>query len=243
MKSKVLLGLIITLVFTFAVGCGGTPQSSEKQANNNTVTKEAQANEPMDLILKDSHYSIENGYVHYTIAIENPNAKYMPEFVKVKVTGKKTDGSIGFSDEWTISSLAPGSTSYWASQAGDGNTAEEDTIEISLVVDKNSWQKSDPKPADLYVFNNVSVSQETFGGMKSTGEITLTDASVDYGFTGVTQPMLVCVFKNAEGKLVGGFSGYVDSDLSEGVPYVFDISSFHNIGEYATVEMYANPWI
>ena len=79
--------------------------------------------------------------------------------------------------------------------------------------------------------------------MKATGEITLTDASVDYGMSDVTQPMLVCVFKDAEGNLVGGFESFLFSDLVEGTPTAFDMSSFFDIGEYDTVEMYANPWM
>lgn len=241
--KKIIMGLVLAFMLTAVVGCGGAPQSSEKPENNNTVTKEEQPKEPVDLVLKDSNYTIDNGYVHYVMAIENPNTGYMPEFVHVKVTGKRTDGTISFSDDWVISGLAPGSTTYWASQGGDGETTAEDTIDISISVNSDDWEKSDPKPADLYVFDNVSVAQEEFGGVNVTGEITLTDASVDYGYQGLTQPMLVCVFKDAEGNLVGGFDGFVFNDLVEGTPTAFDISSFFDIEGYDTVEMYANPWM
>ena len=99
MKKKIVLGLVLTLMLTAVVGCGGAPQVSEKPENNNIVTKEEQPKEPVDLVLKDSSYTIDNGYVHYVLAIENPNTGYMPEFVNVKVTGKRADGSISFSDD------------------------------------------------------------------------------------------------------------------------------------------------
>ena len=246
MKKRIVLGIVVSLLMVLVAGCGGASQPSEpaeSKDNNNTVTKEEQSKEPVDLVLKDSHYKIEDGYVFYTIAVENPNTGFMPMFANIKITGRKADGSIAFSDDWTISSLAPQSTTYWASQAGHGDVTEEDTIELSISVDKDNWQKSSPKPADLYVFDNVSVIPESYGGLRVTGEITLTDETVDYGINGVTEPMLVCVFKDADGNLVGGFSSYVDSDLTEGTPSVFDIGCYHEIGDYVTAEMYANPWL
>lgn len=250
MKRKYIIGIILASLLVMMVGCGGTSQNQNEISNEvkteaatNEVKTEAVTNDPVDLELVDSHYTIDNGYVHYTVAIKNPNDGYMPDFAHIKVTGKKSDGSIDFSDDWVISSLAPGSTTYWANQAGDGNTVEGDTIDITVSVDKDSWRPSEPKPADLYKFDNTTVSPKDYGGVKATGEITLTDENVEYGINGVTGPMIVCVFKDANGKLVGGFSGYVDSDLVEGTPSVFDISSFHEIDDYETYELYANPWM
>lgn len=236
----VFLSVILCLTL---VACGTNTSTNNEAKNNNSVSKNEKTNDPIDLKLVDSHYVITNGYVHYTLAVENPNENYMPEFAHIKITGKKTDGSISFNDDWTISSLAPCSTTYWATQAGDGNTANDDTIEISVSVDKDDWIKADKKPDNLYVFNNISVKTGTFKNIKTTGEITLTDASVDYGTNGLQKPMLVCVFKDAEGKLVGGFNGYLNSDLTEGTPSAFEINCYHDIGKYDTVEMYANPWL
>ena len=242
MRKKSILALLLVLVFVLAAGCGNTSEETSEVENNNTAEKQTTTNEPVDLVLKDSFYNIQDGYVHYIVSIENPNEGYMPEFVNIKVTGKKADGSIDFSTDWVVSALAPGSTTYWASQAGDGNSTDEDTVEISLSVDDGNWVKSGPKPSDLYVFDNVSVSPVDFGA-QATGEITLTDASVDYGVNGITKPMIVCALKDADGNLCGGFNGYVNSDLQEGAATVFDIRSFHEIGDYETAEMYANPWM
>ncbi len=243
--KKFLVVLFSIMICVSLVACGTSPATDNdgnKVENNNSALRDEKANSPIDLKLVDSHYVIDNGYVQYTVAIENPNTYYMPRFTHIKVTGKNTEGGINFSDDWVISALAPGSTTYWANQAGDGDSTEDDIIEISVTVDNDDWIKSAKKPDNLYVFDNISVKQGQFGGMKATGEITLTDASVDYGTNGIEQPMLVCVFKNADGRLVGGFNGYVDSDLMEGTPSIFDISCFHDIGEYDKVEMYANPW-
>lgn len=60
---------------------------------------------------------------------------------------------------------------------------------------------------------------------------------------GVKQPMIICVLKDANGKIVGGFDGFVDSELSEGQPYVFDIGLGFDAVEYDKAEMYANPWM
>lgn len=244
MRRKVLLGIVICLMLVLAVGCGGSESGDTSEStNNNEVQNESSDEGAKDLVIVDSNYVIQNGYVMYTVAIENPNDDYMPEFAVIKVTGKKADGTIDFSDDWTISALGPGSTTYWASQAGEGNSTDDDTIDISVSVDSDNWKKSDPKPADLYTFDNVSVKTDDYGTMKATGEITLTDESVDYGMNGVKEPMIVCVLKDSDGKIVGGFNGYVDSELSEGQPYVFDIGLSFDAVEYDKAEMYANPWM
>lgn len=181
--------------------------------------------------------------MHYVVCLKNNNKGYGANFAHIKITGKKEDGSIGFSDDWTIGGLMPQGTTYWAWQAGDGSVTNNDTIDISVSVNKNDWFATTTViPEDLYVFDNISVSTDDYGGLKATGEITLTDDSVDLMFNSVTSPMLVCVLKDEEGKLVGGFNGFIYTDLSSGNADIFEISSFNNFGNYSIAEMYANPW-
>ncbi len=96
-------------------------------------------------------------------------------------------------------------------------------------------------PDDLYQFSNVSINPQKYLGTKVTGEIKLTNANVNVGYNDVKRPTLVCVLKNNDNKIVGGFEGYLSSDLQEGVPAVFDISGYHELGKYDKAEVYANP--
>lgn len=240
------------------IGCGsggsssnnsGGPSSSDNSGTSstapadNTVQASSPA-EPEDLVVKDAGYVLNDGYIHYAVSIENPNDAYLAEFAHITVTGRTPDGAILFNDDWTVGSIMPGTTTYWATQAGNGDTTEDTSIEFNVSVNDDDWTHTNTQvPGDLYTFDNVTVSEDEWWGLRATGEITLTDASIDVGWVNdVTSPMIVCILKDADGNIVSGFNGYLDTDLSEGAPAVFEIQSYYDIPEYATAEMYANPW-
>lgn len=223
-------------------GCSSSSNNNSEPRENNNSIKSTQSNEPQDLVLSDSNYVLSHGYVEYALEIQNPNEDYAADFVTVTVTSKHADGSIGFSDEWVVSNILPGSTSYWASQAGDGDTVESDTVEITLSVSERNWNKTDQTmPADLYTFDNVTVAPGQFGDLTAKGEVTLNE-DFSFGIDDGKSPMLVCILKDANGSIVAGFSGYMNSDLAVGTPSVFDIDSMFDAVDYATAEMYANMW-
>lgn len=239
MRKRIIYALVMCLIGMLVVLCGCSGGNSSG-ANNGSSG--ANANEPQDLVLVDSNYVLSNGNVYYALGIENPNTNYAPDFVTIIVTGKHADGSIAFNDEWVISTVLPGSTTYWASQAGGGDAVESDVIEIKLSVKDRDWEKTEQTlPADLYSFDNVSVTSSQFGGLSAKGEITLNN-DVEIKFHDTKAPMIVCILKDADGKIVTGFNGYMNSELNVGTPSVFDIQSYFGKVDYATAEMYANPW-
>jgi hypothetical protein len=205
-----------------------------KQASEDADIKE--------LVLADSNYVLSNGYVQYVLAINNPNTDYAPDSVNVSVVGRAADGTISFSDDWVIGTTLPGATTYWASQAGNGNVSESDTVEIKISVDKDEWLTTSMKDG-FYKIENVSTSKAQYGGMSASGEITLTEDVELPGHRGAKKPMLVCVLKNADGKLVAGYSTFVNSDLKVGEPSAFEIKSMSDAVEFSTAEVYANPWM
>lgn len=241
---KRLLGLMLVVVFAFGLfGCSNSSSSTSESRENNNSTEQTNSHEPQDLILVDSNYVLHQGYVEFALEIQNPNESYAADFVTVTVTSKHADGSIGFSDEWVVSNILPGTTSYWANQAGDGDTVESDTVEISLSVNDYNWNKTEQTmPADLYTFDNVTVTSGQFGDLSAKGEITLNE-DFNVGTTDGESPMLVCILKDADGAIVGGFSGYMSSDLTVGTPSVFDIDSIFDAIDYSAAEMYANMWM
>lgn len=195
-----------------------------------------------DLVLSDSCYTVNNGYVHYTIAVNNPNKEYAPQSVNVSVVGRTSDGKISFSDNWGTSTCLPESTTYWSNQAGNGNVSESDTIDIKLSVDDDKWFKTSQK-YDFYAIDNVSTADEKFGGTIATGEITLKNNVTLKGFGKADSPSLVCVLKDAGGKLVDGFSTYITKQLKVGEATPFEIRSMSQSKvDFATAEVYANPW-
>ncbi|WP_251230612.1 hypothetical protein [Adlercreutzia aquisgranensis] len=217
-------------------------EDAEKVSEPQKVEKEETA-EPEPLVLSDYGYVVsDNGYIHYAVEIENPNASFEAEFPVISVVGKNEDGSIAFSDDWTLGTIAPGSKTYWATQAGNGNVTESTAVEFSIKVDKNKWKDgAEPLPSDLYTFDNVSVADGSYWGLQATGEITMAE-EVKVGYGDSCSPMLVCILRNGEGSIVTGFNSYLQSDLVAGEAAVFDFSSSFD-AEYATAEMHANPWM
>jgi len=203
--------------------------------------KPVDASQAKDLEIVDSNYTVSDGYVSYVIAINNPNEEYAPQSVNIKVVGRAEDGSISFSDDWGINGTLPGATTYWANSAGSGNASESDTIEISISVDDDDWYKTTQK-YDFYTVENVSILPSEYRGFSATGEITLSEDVKLKRFGDSKTPMLVCVLKDADGKLISGCSTFIYDDLKIGEATAFEIRSSSDAPDYATAEVYANPW-
>ncbi len=78
--------------------------------------------------------------------------------------------------------------------------------------------------------------------LKTTGEITLKeDVELD-SFADVKTPMIVCILKDADGKIISGYTTFTSGDLTVGEPKAFDLESMFAAVDYATAEVYANPW-
>lgn len=247
MKKLVAVVMGCMLAATLA-GCGGGPSNETPSASNSESSSQSTqaASEPENLAIIDSGYVIsQSGYVHYAVEIQNPNPSYAAQFANIVVTGKHADGTIAFSDEWTVADIMPSSTTYWATQAGNGSVQASDTVEFSVTVNKRNWIASDQTiPADLYTFSSVSAVPDRYMGMSATGEITLTqDVEIDSLKESSDEPIVVCVLKDANGSIVTGFSGYLNSELNVGTPTAFEIRNHFDVPEYATLEMHANPWM
>lgn len=89
------------------------------------------------------------------------------------------------------------------------------------------------------LYSNVTVSESRYGSLEAKGEVTLNEEFVtDFGTA--AEPSLVCVLKDADGKLVTGFSTYLSGTLTVGQPKAFDFDSFFEGVDYETAEVYAN---
>lgn len=253
--SAILLSLALLFGVTNGIGDGSLENAAPVEESdltqleqlddteiNDVEVSSSNTDEPQDLIVADYNYVLSYGYVEYAVEIENPNTDYAAQYANIKITSRHEDGTIGFSEDWVVSTLAPGSTTYWAGQAGNGDTVETDTIEITVSVNEDNWTKPvKAMPENLYTFDNVSVVPDGLGYLTATGEITLNeDYSEDYWEA--NRPMLVCILKDAEGKIVAGFNGYQYEELKVGSPSIFDISSMFDAVDFATAEMHANLW-
>ncbi|MCF0240309.1 MAG: hypothetical protein HUJ62_07780 [Streptococcus gallolyticus] len=222
-----LLALVFSVLAISACSSGGSGSSSSA------------ASSPQDLILEDSGYYTTDSkytstsYVKYAVKIKNPNSNYKAIFPKVKVVGKDASGNIIFSDDWVLSTINPEETQWAASQAGNG--VKPATVEFSVSVDSSNWKKSDEKYENPYTISNLNTVANPYFGSSITGQLTKNKDD------DCKQVKLTAVFKDANGKCVGGYSTYVDSPAT-GTPTAFEIKVLDNSATYASYEVYANSW-
>lgn len=253
MKKKLALLLVVVLSLLMLAGCGGGAKQSDSGSSKQGSSQEAKKQEkskPQDLVIEEFAYTNNDGYIDYVIKVTNPNEKFRAEYGNLTITDTASDGSIRFSDDTSIGICWPKSTTYWVGMAGDGDAADDDKLEAKLSVDEYNWIPSATQvPEDLYTFENVTVKANEYDELKATGTVTVKADAGDIekeiqkssGST-LKKPQIVCILKDADGKIVGGFEGSMNSDLQPGSASPFDISSYGNVPEYATAEMYANPW-
>ena len=208
-----------------------------------------------DLVLDDCGYVVSNGTADLALAVTNPNEAASPKSVRISIVAKDTDGSVRFTDEWTMGQIEPGATAYCAGQVGNGLMQDTDTLEVTLSVEDGDWIAGPEVEAREQAYKVedalTAPSSEDKGTLTTTGELTLTvqseqtvDSEADSGAGDevVPLPTLVCILKNAEGKIVCGYSHRLTiEELSADEPVPFAFESPFDAVEYVSSEVHVNP--
>ena len=232
--------LILLIASPFRGNSNSTPAPQPVIDNPEGSASTAHARE---LEIVDSAYVLDNGFVEFVVEIHNPNDGLLARSASIIVTGKNPDGTVAFSEESIAGNIFPNSSTYWAFFAGDGSVAEGVSVEFSISSSTVFWEECSVDAADLYSFNNASVALAPSGGLlHATGEITLNHESDGNSLSDMSNPVIVCVLRDSNGALVGGFTGIVPDKLVVGEPVAFEITSTFAVPEYATAELYAYPW-
>lgn len=232
-KLLAVIGLTTVLAFGLTA-CGGGGSSSGGDTGGDS--KKEVPSEPVELTLVESGYSTgSSGYIHYAVCLENTNESKAAEFPVVTVVGKDANGSIVFSDDWTLGEVLPGEKAYYASQAGNGTAPE--TVEFSVTTDSKKWKNADAYPEGIYSIDSTNYVEGTYGMSSFTGQITLTQGNEDFA-----KPMVVVVLRDGNGAIVGGCNTYLSSDLVKDTPATFELKAY-DMPEFSTFEIYANPWL
>lgn len=189
-------------------------------------------------IIESSWYVDASGFVNYAVAIKNTGSNVLALFPTVTVTGRAADGSILFSDDQVLNELYPGETRYWGSIAG-GGTEQPATVEFALSRPRDGEVEAAHGKSTRFTVSNVSSSQDQYGDVHVTGEVTL-DALGDESSQGMIQLVAIC--HDAQGALVCGFAGYA-SLPAEGDAVPFELQSMGgDLPRYETIEVYAYVW-
>ncbi len=256
--NRVVSSVLVLAVATGLAGCSSgnsktsisnSDHKTEAQSESSTASAQNTSsvgndeNEHLPLEITDIAYvpfAGDSGHLFYTFALKNPNKNAIANGITVDFTGRAEDGSIAFNDSWVFGPVPADSVTYWASTIGSDHAASAKEITRKISVPDYGWFENTLK-TPLYKFANVSVLNED-DDTAITGEITmLEDAEIDGATT--RSPMIVAVFKDNSGKIVDGAFTFYNSELVKDEKAAFELRSMRSVPEnYASVELYANPW-
>lgn len=212
--------LSFMLLFALA-GCGSSDSSSSKES------------EKKQLEITQSGYSptASGDYLNYAFIITNPNEDYKVIFPNVTITAYAEDGTIIATQDEIFDSLAPGETTADSgTMAMNGQTPAK--VEFEAEYDEDDYYSStDAAISDQLVISNTSVSTDTWGYSKFTGQVENTSDE------DLTLVKITVVLKQGD-QIVGGDMTYID-ELKAGNTKPFEISAFGTNIEYDNYEFYA----
>ena len=99
-------------------------------------------------------------------------------------------------------------------------------------------EKTDAKREGLYTLENLNANGSNYGMSSYTGEITLNKEGKE-----ATKPAITLIVRDESGAIVYGYTTYLMSELSVGVPTPFEITAFGVPDTAATFEVSATPWM
>lgn len=251
---KVLLAVMAAVAFVAAVAIIlvqtlGADTPAEKDVNAVTTAGEpavsAPDNEPVggdapaaaaaDLeVVESGWWADAQGYVHYAVALRNNGSETVvtPGYT---VTGRNADGHVIFSDEQYLSVVAPGDTTYFAGQAGNGTAPA--TVDFATI-EPESYQLSGGVEPSRFSISGTSAISDDLGGVSFLGDVT-TEFAGDQ-VLGSNQVAVVVVLRDESGAITCGAFTFVSAP-AEGASTSFEAYLF-SAPDYATYEVYALEW-
>ena len=200
-----------------------------------SVTQAAGQSAENPLVISESGWSVTSGgYVRYAVALKNESETETVITPTYMVVGRDESGNVVFSKKRVVSPINPGETFFDAGQAGDGNVPV--SIDFTPVA-PDDYRLSQTKTASSFSVLNLSEKKGNLGETSFVGELR-TDKAGNGLFS--EQVMVTVHLRDAEGKLVAGYSSSVPAP-AEGETMSFSVKKFDDI-QYASAEAYAEPW-
>lgn len=119
----------------------------------------------------------DGGFVSIAFAVRNTNAEEIVDYPQVTVTGRAANGTVVFSEPFTISSIGPGETNYLGETIGNGTPPE--TVEFTL--NKGSDFDLEPNSSERPTFKVSPVSEvgpAADGSITFAGEVEMSEGDI-----------------------------------------------------------------
>ena len=210
------------------------PSSSDDllpQSNPQSSTETSQGPNELGIELVEYGWThADGGMISFAFAVRNVNAEEIVDYPHVTVTGRAADGTVVFSEPYTISSIGPGETNYLGDTIGNGTSP--DTVEFTLNrgndfdFEPNSSVRPTFKVSPVSEVGPAADGSITFAGEVEMSEGDIPDAAYDLRIT--------IVLRDESGTIICGQN--TDIEIPEpGKPVPYSCMMF-NPPEHASAE-------
>lgn len=200
--------------------------SSEQQSSsvdlipqNNPQSSTAASQGPNELGIELVEYGwthADGGMISIAFAVRNTNAEEIIDYPQVTVTGRAADGTVVFSEPYTISSIGPGETNYLGDTIGNGTSP--DTVEFTL--NKGNDFDLEPNSSIRPTFKVSPVSKvgpAADGSITFTGEVEMSEGDIP---DAAYDLRITIVLRDESGAIICGQNTNIEiPEPGQSVPY------------------------
>ncbi len=235
-KKAIIAAALCGAMVASMAGCSGGEQTEpvEQQEPASTEAAVQQSEEPEPLEVAESGYYYDDyGMWYFAAIIDNPNMGWAAQNIQLSVSAKDADGKIvGTQDCYLTLLFANGSNAVCGAISAEG----AESLEFQIVENSNMWVQEETQQAEydesIYV-QNVNETVDDYGYTTVAGEAV---SEATGAFVGASANI---VFRDAEGKIVGGNVAYI-SDLPAGSTVPFSVDYMSNVPEHDKTEVHIN---
>lgn len=198
---------------------------------------DAEYGNPLELV-ETGWSADESGYVHYAFGLRNTSDSVCIQFPSVEITGRDDDGTVLFSDTQVLVVSFPGETTYFGSQAGNGNGIIPATVDFT-VLEPDDYSYVNSSESASFKVDNLNAAPDGYGGEIFSGEISVAKDSARVREQS-SQLNVSLVLRDDAGAIIYGFDTYVDWPPEGGSrPFSMDV---FDPPAYDSFEVHVQPW-
>lgn len=178
--------------------------------------------------LTEQGWNAKDGFVHYGIMVENPNAQLIARNTVVHITLYDKKGAVMAEDESTISFIGPETTiGYAGNKVGDGTKPAD--VEITINTSSTIWQDASDYTAP-FTIDSFTETDALYYRYQIDGEIT--NHTGEYAST----VPLSFIIRDEDGAICGGYVGKAYR-IKAGRTKSFKIT-INTVPDHASLEIY-----
>lgn len=189
-----------------------------------------------DLEILEAGWDIVNEFLYYGVRIHNNSDTTVVQYPAFRIVARSADGSLLGTTEQVLNVIYPGEDCFWAGLGFE--LAEKPTVVEFEVLDPEEWNLSAVSLSADYmhlVVEGISVKKDSVF-TNILGEV------VNLNDVDINMAAIVCICRDADGKMLAGDIGFVDN-VKSGKKVPFSVMAMYCSEEIDSHEVYAYPWL